>query len=89
MHDTIDTFFNIVRKRNIKIKFLTEEETNDIIEEIINEKLGLNKNFIFSSAPKYKVLAARLKRVVKKSMKYIRKIYRNVSKNGQRGKIDV
>ena len=71
MHDTIDTFFNIVRKRNIKIKFLTEEETNDIIEEIINEKLGLNKNFIFSSAPKYKVLAARLKRVVKKSMKYI------------------
>lgn len=25
----------------------------------------------------------------KKSMKYIRKIYRNVSKNGQRGKIDV
>ena len=71
MHDTIDTFFNIVRERNIKIKFLTEEETNDIIEEIINEKLGLNKNFIFSSAPKYKVLAARLKRVVKKSMKYI------------------
>ena len=71
MHDTIDTFFNIVKERNIKIKFLTEEETNDIIEEIINEKLGLNKNFIFSSAPKYKVLAARLKRVVKKSMKYI------------------
>ena len=71
MHDTIDTFFNIVRERNIKIKFLTEEETNDIIEEIINEKLGLNKNFIFSSAPKYKVLAGRLKRVVKKSMKYI------------------
>ena len=42
-----------------------------IILDETNEKLGLNKNFIFSSAPKYKVLSARLKRVVKKSMKYI------------------
>ena len=31
----------------------------------------MNKNYIFSSTPKYKVLARRLKRVVLKSMKYI------------------
>jgi ATP-dependent helicase/nuclease subunit B len=71
MHDTIDSFFDKIRERNLKIKDLDEEEINKIIEEIINEKLGLNKNFIFSSAPKYKILAERLKRVVKKSMKYI------------------
>lgn len=71
MHDTIDEFFNRIRERNIKIRDLTEEEINSIIEEIINEKLGLDRNFIFSATPKYKVLAERLQRVVKRSMKYI------------------
>ena len=71
MHDTIDAFFCKVKELDLKIKELNEDEVNKIIEEIINEKLGLNKNFIFSSSPKYKVLAERLKRVVKKSMKYI------------------
>ena len=71
MHDTIDAFFDKVRERNIRIKELDEDEMNSIIEEIISEKLGLNKNFIFSAAPKYKVLADRLGRVVKRSMKYI------------------
>lgn len=71
MHDTIDTFFEKIKDRNLNIKQLTEEDINEIIEEIIAEKLGLNKNFIFSATPKYKVLAARLERVIKKSMKYI------------------
>ncbi len=71
MHDTIDTFFNQIRERGLSIKEIEEDEVNNIIEEIIAEKLGLNKNFIFSATPKYKVLAARLERVVKKSMKYI------------------
>lgn len=42
-----------------------------MIEEIVNDKLNLNKNYIFSSTPKYKVLLHRLKRVVLKSMEYI------------------
>lgn len=71
MHDTIDTFFEKIKDRNLNIKQLTEEDINEIIEEIIAEKLGLNKNFIFSATPKYKVLAARLERVIKRSMKYI------------------
>ena len=71
MHDTIDTFFNKIKERNIKIRDLTQEETEQIIEEIITEKLNLNRNFIFQSSPKYKVLAMRLKRVVTRSMKYI------------------
>ena len=71
MHDTIDTFFNEIRARGINIKEIEENEIYTIIEEIINEKLGLNVNYIFSATPKYKVLTERLKRVVKRSMKYI------------------
>ena len=71
MHDTIDEFFNRVTELDLNIKELDEDEVSKIIEEIINEKLGLNKNYIFSVTPKYKVLAERLKRVVKRSMKYI------------------
>lgn len=71
MHDIIDTFFERAKEKNIKIKSISNDDIEQIIEDIINEKLGLNKNYIFLSAPKYKVLAARLKRVVKKSMKYI------------------
>lgn len=71
MHDVIDDFFNKIREKSFNIKELSEEEINEIVEEIIDEKLNLNKNFIFSSSPKYKSLSTRLKRVVLKSMKYI------------------
>ena len=71
MHDVVDTFFNKVRELDLKVKELEDNQVNSIIEEIINEKLGLNRNYIFSAAPKYRVLAERLKRVVKRSMKYI------------------
>ena len=56
---------------SINIRNITDEEIERIIEEIVNDKLNLNKNYIFSSTPRYKVLAQRLKRVVLKSMKYI------------------
>ena len=71
MHDVIDDFFNKIREKSFNIKELSEEEINEIVEEIIDEKLNLNKNFIVSSSPKYKSLSTRLKRVVLKSMKYI------------------
>ncbi len=71
MHDVIDNFFTRTRDMDLNIKELSEEEIDRIIEEIISERLGLNKNYIFSVSPKYKMMAERLKRVVKKSMKYI------------------
>ena len=71
MHDVIDDFFNKIREKSFNIKELSEEEINEIVEEIIDDKLNLNKNFIVSSSPKYKSLSTRLKRVVLKSMKYI------------------
>lgn len=71
MHDVIDEFFNQIRLRSINIKNLEENKMYEIIEELINEKLKLNVNYIFSATPRYRVLSERLKRVVKRSMKYI------------------
>ncbi len=71
MHEVIDNFFNIVRQKQISIKEISEEQTEEIINEIIEEKLKITKNYIFTSTDKYKVLTRRLKRVILKSMKYI------------------
>lgn len=71
MHETIDEFFTTVKERNLDVKTLEEDEIYKIIEEIINEKLHLNKNYIFTSTDKYKILAIRLKKVIFRSMKYI------------------
>ena len=71
MHDVIDEFFNFVSENSISIKQIDDEKIEKIINEIINAKLELNKNYIFTSTPKYKVLTQRLKKVVLKSIKYI------------------
>ena len=71
MHDVIDTFFNQTKEKCCSIKELSDEQIQELVDEIIDEKLGLNKNFIFTSSPKYKALSNRLKKVVKRSMKYI------------------
>ena len=67
MHDIIDTFFS-------KVKNIKEVETKQIlkqVEEIINEKLELNKNYVFLSSPKFIALTNRLKKVIMQSITYI------------------
>lgn len=71
MHDIIDAFFDQIAQRELNLREITQEEIEQIISSIINEKLTLNRNYIFTSTPKYKLLTARLKRVILKSMKYI------------------
>ena len=71
MHDVIDSFFGNLEERNIKVKEIEKEELEEIVQEIIEEKLQLKKNYIFTSIPKYKVLANRLKKVIQKSIEYI------------------
>lgn len=71
MHDVIDEFFEMLEEKSIQVKMVTDEEIQKIVDKIIEEKLGLKKNYIFTSIPKYRVLSSRLKRVVKRSMKYI------------------
>ena len=77
MHETIDEFFIILRQKRLNLQDIDEEEISKIIEEIINEKLYLNKNYIFTSTPKYKLLTVRLKRVIFKSIKYILESLKN------------
>ena len=71
MHNIIDEFFEVIENRGIKVKEIMDEEIDKIVDEIVSEALQLKKNYIFTSIPKYRVLANRLIRVVKKSMKYI------------------
>ena len=67
MHDIIDTFFENVKD----IKNISDEEIEKEVNQIINEKLILSKNYIFTSTPKFVVLTNRLKKVVLQSVKYI------------------
>ena len=67
MHEVVDTFFEEVAN----VKTIEEEQIEEIVERIINEKLNLDKNYIFSSSLKFIVLTNRLKKAIKTSIKYI------------------
>ena len=69
MHDVVDTFFEEVKEQDIKT--LTNEEIEKTVHRIVEEKLGLKKNAIFTSSPKFIVLTNRLKKVVTESIYYI------------------
>ena len=71
MHEVIDSFFDKVQENGLDIRKISDDEEAELLDEIINEKLGLKQNYIFTGIPKYVVLANRLKKVVKKSIKYI------------------
>ena len=71
MHETIDEFFKYVRQENINLAEIEEEQILEIVTKIIDEKLLLSKNFIFTATAKYKVLVRRLKKIVSKALKYI------------------
>lgn len=71
MHEVIDEVFSKIESSELDVKTITKEELNKIIEEIINQKLGMSKNYIFNSSPKFIVLTKRLKKVVTESINYI------------------
>jgi len=67
MHDIIDTFF----KTTDSVENVTNEEIEKVVNEIIEDKLLLSKNYIFTSKPKFVVLTKKLKKTVIESIKYI------------------
>lgn len=71
MHDVIDNFFDQVCQRNLILKEMTKQQIEEIVENIINEKLSLTRNYIFTSTAKYQLLTKRLKKVILTSMQYI------------------
>ena len=71
MHEVIDEFFKYLNDNELNVRNIEDEKIEKILEVIINEKLKLNRNYIFNSTAKYIVLTNRLKKVIKKSIKYI------------------
>ena len=71
IHEVIDEFFEDVKSEQIELEDITDEELSEIIDKIIDEKLEQAKNYIFTSTAKYRALVARLKRIIKKALKYI------------------
>lgn len=69
MHDVVDSFFE--EEAQEELKSLTKEEVKKIVYAIIEQKLNLKKNAIFTSSPKFIVLTNRLKKVVAESIYYI------------------
>ena len=67
IHEVIDEFFGTVREVGIKLEEITEEQLSEIINKIIDSKLGQNKNYIFTSTAKYRALVIRLKKIIKKA----------------------
>ena len=73
MHETIDSFFQLVREENLSLAQLMTDEVmiEKLVAQIIEEKLKLSSNYIFTATSKYKILVKRLKKIITKALKYI------------------
>ena len=71
IHEVIDEFFENSKEAGIKLEEITEEQLSEIINKIVDEKLSQNKNYVFTSTAKYRALVVRLKKIIKKALKYI------------------
>ena len=71
IHEVIDEFFENIKEAGIKLEEITEEQLSQIINKIVDEKLNQSKNYIFTSTAKYRALVIRLKKIIKKALKYI------------------
>ena len=73
MHETIDEFFKKVKDENISLTELVTDEPKiqELVNQIIEEKLNMGKKYTFVATSKYKVLVKRLQRIVAKALKYI------------------
>ena len=71
IHEVIDEFFENVKEAGINLEDITDEQLSEIINKIVDSKLAQSKNYIFTSTAKYRALVVRLKKIIKKALKYI------------------
>ena len=71
MHEVINEFFNEVKTKNIDIKQIDDSTIEITVNEIINNLMNLNRNYIFTSSAKFINLINKLRKVIIKSVKYI------------------
>ena len=71
MHDVIDSFFERIKGLNITVRNIDEDTIKLIVDEIVEEKLRLPRNYIFISSAKFRNQTIKLKRLILRAMKYI------------------
>ncbi len=72
MHDVINKFFEETNGTDkSKLKCISDEEMEQIVDAIIERNLLKNSNYIFTATEKYKLVVTGLKRIIVKSLKYI------------------
>ena len=77
MHDVIDTFFERIHNLGFTVREIEDKKIKEVIDEIIEEKLNLPRNYIFISSAKFKNQTIKLKKLVLKAIKYIIETIRN------------
>ena len=68
MHEVIDLFFQYIDENKLDLKLISEEEIQQIVNQIIDEILQTSRYYIFSSSAKFRMMTRRLKKVVLQSM---------------------
>ena len=71
MHEVIDLFFQYLEDKNLDLKVLSEEQTKEIVSQIVDEILQTSRYYLFTSSAKFRMMTKRLKKVVLESMNYI------------------
>ncbi|MBQ9298016.1 MAG: helicase-exonuclease AddAB subunit AddB [Clostridia bacterium] len=71
MHEVIDDFFEKVKNNNVSICELENKNIEELVKQIIDEKLALARNAIFVGSAKFRILLKKLERVLIESIKYI------------------
>lgn len=71
LHDLISHFFEYIRQEKIQLKEITEKDIEQNINELIKEKLNLDKNEIFNLNKKYQFLVIRLRKLLKTALLHI------------------
>lgn len=71
MHDILDQFTNKIRKEHILWGDLTKEKCSEIVNELVNNKLKNETNFILNSNKKYQYFSERFKKTITKSVTVI------------------
>lgn len=71
MHDVIDRFFEKLDEMQISVKNIEDDTIKKVVGNVIEEILGMSRYYKLSSTPKFRILTARLKKVVIKSIEFI------------------
>lgn len=71
MHEIIDCFFQVIDERGLDLKSISDEEIQQIVNQIMDEILQTSRYYIFQSSAKFRMMTKRLKKVVLQSMEYI------------------